>query len=132
MRRSNNRREPLRADTPTCDACERRDHGRCRSPCPCECRNPSYLAHYSLRSEIACWLMGRAPEIVAMQPGQLGTSDVPPKCPEMVGASACGEPMRWRPGFWKCFLHEEPVALRIVPDYERAPAGDVLAMLRQK
>lgn len=126
--------QELRVDTPLCSWCARAEHEVCqranRVPCPCECRNPSFLSHYSLRSEVACWLIARAPEIVAAGPSTLYAHDRPPRCPRVVDGEPCGAPMRLRPGFWKCFLHgDEPVAIKVRPEYERAPEGDALRLV---
>lgn len=86
------------------------------------------LSHYSLRSDVVLWLIARAPELVATAPGRLRVSDAAPRCPD----EKCGAKMLLRPGFWKCFLHgDEPVAVQVRPQYERAPAGDVLALARK-
>lgn len=129
-------RETLRADTPLCDWCERGFHEGCQRSgraCPCYCREPSFLNHYSLTNPVTCWLIGKAPEIVAAGPSSLYSHDRPPRCPRVVDEVAgtkCGEAMKLRPGWWKCFMHgDEPEVIRVRPDYSPTLEGDVLALL---
>jgi hypothetical protein len=35
--------------------------------------------------------------------------------------------MMWRPGAFKCYLHEPPYEVEIKPEFERAPELDVLS-----
>lgn len=123
--------EQPRADEPICSWCTRGKHDICklgnRRPCPCNCREPSFLNHYGLGNVVTTWLIAKAPELVAAGPTALYSHDRPPRCP----FGDCGQSMKLRPGFWKCFMHDPPITLRVRPEYERAPEGDVLAMLRR-
>lgn len=79
------------------------------------------LGHWTLANPMVCWLLRNAPELLAATPTELRQPATPPLCPED------NWPMRFRPGQWVCYRHEEPVRKPIRPKYERAPDFDVLS-----
>ena len=90
----------------------------------------SYLGAYTIKNEWVAWLIGRAPELVAEPVSQTSQAEQPPACQKLMdGWRKCRQPMVLRPGYWTCFRHGEPVRLKILPTYDRAPAGDVLSLL---
>lgn len=67
----------------------------------------SYLGKYSVSNELVCWLIGRGQgELVALRPEEMTLDQ--PLCPDR----RCREPMKFRPGYWACYLHKEPIKIR--------------------
>ena len=94
-------------------------------------RDPSYLSVYGITNPWTVWLLARQSELLAedatsFHQGQI----VAPLCPSPEHRMSWGSKvprMNWRPGAFKCYLHEEPVEVSIDAEFERAPELDVLS-----
>ncbi len=83
----------------------------------------SALGHWTLANPMVAWLMRQDPAVLAKTPAEFQAGQAAPTCP--VGPHQ----MRWRPGWWKCWRHEDVVEVRQELEIERAPKGDVLNRL---
>jgi len=72
---------------------------------PPELDTGSYLSHYGILNLWTQWLLRKAPELVAMRPTVLRTTDVRPRCPDVF----CRHPMNPRPEGWACYRHHVPM-----------------------
>ena len=93
-------------------------------------RDPSYLSVYGITNPWTAWLLARQSELLAEDAtsfyrGQI----VPPLCPGPHRPFVKPPRMHWRPGAFKCYLHDEPVEISIDAEFEPAPDIDVLSKL---
>ncbi len=87
-------------------------------------QDPSYLDTYGITNPWSVWLLNRHPEQLADDAAAFSESRViPPGCPR------CPNRMEWRPGAFKCYLHDPPSEIPIKHEYAKAPRLDVLSKL---
>lgn len=100
------------------------------------CSFRTYLARYSIINPWAGWLIGRAPELVAMEPTDLQQGDAAPECPRGGTWAQPKHRMVLRRGYYACYRHgeaeEDWVKVTARPDYPRAPKGDVIGTLTER
>jgi hypothetical protein len=104
-------------------------HGR---PQPVSNADSTYLGAYGLRNPWAVWLLNRYADSLSRTPQRLAVDERPPRCPAVEGGQRCGEPMRSRPGAWRCYLHEPPASIAAEVPVASAPDIDVLAHLADR
>ena len=82
----------------------------------------SYLGVYGLANPVVCWLIGKgAGELVALRPSELLAPQRAPNCP---GDHDAPTPMLYRPPWWKCYRHDETVAVPMQPRLQDIPFYD--------
>ena len=90
----------------------------------------SYLGQYGMVGNAwFVWALNGDPEFVMQTPAQIRRGLRPPRCPGAHDPHRAPPRMKWRPGAWKCYEHDEPIVIEIQTKLPRCPRVDVLSRL---